>query len=453
MRRLLLVLVTLALFLPLGQALPAAEAAPAAPTTATAKVATAAGDPYACWRSATATCRLHNGATFSSANGTDAQKWAIINRIVSSIRRTPSSGTIHIMSWNIMSRGAVSALIDAARRGVRVRVLMDANNQSRDVPNPGFTRLVKGLRSANAAKSSKFPASRLSYAKKCQGACRRGASASAHAKYYLFSKVGASRDVVMQGSANLTAAAASNQWNDLYTYVDKPGLYRFANRVFAEMWRDRYVAPTWTSYKAPTYELYFSPRQPSQLDPLTYQLQHVVCTGAVNAGNSRGRTIIRAAPDVFRGTWGMKVARQLRRLWNEGCDVKVGYTVIGIDVMKYLRSKAGRGPVPLRQLAQDVDGDRVFDKYFHLKAWTINGRSDAEGVDDKTYHWMINGSSNVSDLSEASDENLGVFKFASVTLQYQRFIDRWFTNPPRSRPVVPSLVPDNLDPYAKMDKD
>ncbi|NHA00226.1 hypothetical protein G5V59_09015 [Nocardioides sp. W3-2-3] len=105
------------------------------------------------------------------------------------------------------------------------------------------------------------------------------------------------------------------------------------------------------------------------------------------------------------------------------------------------------------RLAQDVDGDKVLDKYFHLKAWTINGRSIANGKDQKSYYWMMQGSSNVSDLSKISDENIGVFKYASVTLKYQNYIDRWFTNPPRSRPVIPSRVPKNVDPYAKMEMD
>lgn len=455
MRRLFLVLVTTLLCLPLGQALPTASAAPAEPVAAvqpqSAATVVAKRGPYTCWRAATATCRISGGVTFSSANGNDAQKWAIINRIVSTIRRTPSNASIQIMSWNIMSRGGVSALIDAANRGVRVRVLMDGANRSKDVPNPGFTRLVKGLRAANRAKSAAFPKARYSYAKTCQGSCRRGKAASAHAKYYMFSKVGASRNVVMQGSANLTAAAASNQWNDLVTYTENAPLYSFFNTTFVQMWQDRYVSPSWRQFKGSTFEMYFSPRLDGDVDPLTYQLQRVRCTGTTAGRN--GRTVIRAAPDVFRGTWGMTVAKLLRKLWNEGCDIKIGYTVIGVDVKRYISAPGGRGPVPHRQLAQDVDGDKVLDKYFHLKAWTINGRSIAGGTDDKSYYWMMQGSSNVSDLSKISDENIGVFKYASVTLKYQNYIDRWFTNPPRSRPVIPSRVPKNVDPYAKMEMD
>lgn len=453
MRRLLMVLVTVVLFLPIGRAVPAADATPVGEQLSPARAAAAASGPYTCWRAASATCRVSGGVTFSSANGSRAQKWAIINKIISTIRRTPSSGSIQVMSWNIMSDSAVSALVDAAQRGVRVRVIMDATNQSRDVPNPGFTRLVRGLRAANAAKSAKFPKARYSYAMKCQGSCRRGNAASAHAKYYMFSKVGASRNVVMQGSANLTNAAAGNQWNDLYTYVDNADLYKWVYGVFNQMWRDQYVSPTWVSFKRSTYELHFSPRL-SGTDPLTYQLQHVKCTGASGAGSSSGRTIIRAAPDVFRGTWGMTVAKELRRLWNAGCNVKVGYTVIGIDVKRYLTQNPGsRGPVPLRQLAQDADGDGEFDKYFHLKAWTINGRSDANGPDDKSYFWTMQGSSNVSDLSKISDENIGVFKYKSVTVKYQNYIDTWFSNPPVSRPLLPGIDPSKVDPYANMEMD
>ncbi|NHA00228.1 hypothetical protein G5V59_09025 [Nocardioides sp. W3-2-3] len=68
MRRLLLVLVTAVLCLPLAAALPAAEAAPAAPAAVAqapvaAQVAAKRG-PYACWRAANATCRINGGVTF-----------------------------------------------------------------------------------------------------------------------------------------------------------------------------------------------------------------------------------------------------------------------------------------------------------------------------------------------------------------------------------------------------
>ncbi|HWJ07971.1 MAG TPA: phospholipase D-like domain-containing protein, partial [Nocardioides sp.] len=361
---------------------------------------------------------------------------------------------IRIMSWNIMSDAAVDALIAAQHRGVRVLVIMDATNVSAEVPNPGFKRLRASLASFNTRYNLK--PERRSYAKVCDGACRRGSTASAHAKYYLFSAVGKTKWVVIQGSANLTSASANNQWNDVFTYVDRQGIYDFARRIHIQMWQDKNVWPAWEQYRTPTYDLYFSPRiadvtkneKYSPSDPLLSTLNQVRCKGAVS-GNANHRTVIRAAPDVIRGGWADNVARRLKALWDAGCDVKIGYTIIGINTRKILTARSGRGPVPLRQLVSDVNGDKVFDLYFHLKAWTVNGWIG----DNKAAYWTMNGSSNISALSQASDENIGVFRQSGVTLTYQRHIDYWFNNPPRSRPVVPSLVPDDLDPYANMERD
>ena len=70
--------------------------------------------------------------------------------------------------------------------------------------------------------------SRRSYAKTCIQSCR-GARGAAHAKFYLFSKTGKAKNVVMSGSANLTVAGAVNQWNDMYTWVDNRKLFNFAS--------------------------------------------------------------------------------------------------------------------------------------------------------------------------------------------------------------------------------
>ena len=82
------------------------------------------------------------------------------------------------MSWNIMSRTAVDALLRAQARGVKVRVLMDNTNLV-DIPNPGFQRLKAGFRRAN---QDDIKMSRRSYAKTCIQSCR-GARGAAHAKY------------------------------------------------------------------------------------------------------------------------------------------------------------------------------------------------------------------------------------------------------------------------------
>ncbi len=101
----------------------------------------------------------------------------------------------------------------------------------------------------------------------------------------------------------------------------------------------------------------------------------------------------------------MVLARKVRQLWNQGCDIKIGYTVVGLDVGRFLRSRSGRGPVPMKHLVQDFDGDGEFDNYFHLKAMSIVGNVGG----DRSGYVVLNGSANWSGLARVSDENLGIY--------------------------------------------
>ena len=78
----------------------------------------------------------------------------------------------------------------------------------------------------------------------------------------------------------------------------------------------------------------------------------------------------------MRNERGMRLAQRLRDLWIQGCDVRIAYTVMGVDVFRFLSQPTARGPVPKRHLVQDFNGDGEFDNYFHLKALTINGVYD-----------------------------------------------------------------------------
>ena len=102
----------------------------------------------------------------------------------------------------------------------------------------------------------------------------------------------------------------------------------------------------------------------------------------------------------------------------------------------------------MRHLVQDFDGDGDFDNYFHLKVLTINGRIGA----DRTSYVTFNGSANTSDPSSRSDEQIGKLVGKRNTLQYQRFIDRWFENPPPNAGRRADADP-NVDPYQHVDMD
>lgn len=362
------------------------------------------------------------GITFNAAHGPNRVQYAINNKIKGAIDHSHRGSTIRIMSWNIMSRSAVDHLLQAQRRGARVLALMDSVNWSDEVPNPDFRRLKRGLRQGNHGR----PRSRWSAAKVCHGSCR-GGGGLAHSKYYLFSRAGRSADVVMEGSSNLTVAAATNQWDDIFTFVNRRPIYNFAVAIFNQMWQDRPVANPWRQATQGAFTLAFSPDAGRYFhgDPVTNILSQVKCAGAVY-GNRAHHTIIRLFPDVMRGDRGLRNARQIKSLWNRGCDVEVGYTVLSYKAHKVLVSASGRGPVPMHHMVEDYNGDGQFDNYFHMKVLSVNGVIGG----NRAAFRAVNGSSNLSGLASASDENIGVFTVRKVVLRYQKHLTYWFDHAP-----------------------
>jgi phosphatidylserine/phosphatidylglycerophosphate/cardiolipin synthase-like enzyme len=386
------------------------------------------------------------GVVFNAALGPRADRNRVFGKIITAINHAPAKSRIRVMSWNIMSRTAVDALLRAQARGVKVRVLMDNTNLV-DIPNPGFVRLKNSLKRGNLD----LPQQRRSYAKTCIGSCR-GQRGAAHSKYYLFSKTGKAKNVVMQGSANLTVAGAVNQWNDLYTWVDNRPIYKFAVHVFHQMWQDTPVVDQFVQVDTGKDLMGFTPLigpAGRTADPIQALLSQVQCTGATGGAGKHGHTVIRAAPDVMRNERGMAIAVRLKELYEQGCDVRIAYTVMGVAVFRFLNQPTSRGLVPKKHLVQDFDGDGEFDNYFHLKALTINGVW--AGIPAA---WLtLNGSSNWSGYAAVSDENFGIIKRRAVTMKYQHFIDYWFENFPKSKPPPHDFNLRSVNPYAHVDMD
>ena len=238
----------------------------------------------------------------------------------------------------------------------------------------------------------------------------------------------------------------------MYTWVDNRKLFNFAVRVYGEMWKDAPVAQQFVEFSTGKDLLGFTPLigpGGRTSDPVQDLLSRVTCTGAAGAGKN-GRTIVRAAPDVMRNERGMAIAQRLRELWIQGCDVRIAYTVMGVDVFRFLGAGTARGPVPKKHLVQDFDGDGEFDNYFHLKALTINGVYDG----NPTSYVTLNGSSNWSGYAAVSDENFGILFRRSPTLKYQHFIDYWYENFPKNVPPGRrASTCAQVDRYANLDLD
>ena len=397
--------------------------------------------------------KVKGGVTFNSPIATTAKRRAIMRKITTTIKNAPKGSEIRVFSWKIWTQSGVTALLQAQKRGVKVRAIMFEGNTIVE-DNPHYWRLQKGLQAGNKNRR----ASRHSGARLCSRSCR-GPRGTAHSKFFVFSKSGQSRHIYMHTSSNWGDAAATRQWNDMYTTVGNQAVHDRAAMVFDQAWKDTPVKRRWVEQPTANGAIVFawgpSTKKSTKNDRLVKALQQVKCKGATGgAGNAYGRTIIRTAPDAMRGGPGMRVARLLRTLWNKGCDVKVAYTVIGIDVRQHLTNPSGRGPVPIRHLVQDFDGDGVFDRYFHMKAYTINGRI---GKNRQAY-FLVQGSANTSNLSLNSDETYGYFyNRAQLTKRYQKHIDYWYNNFPQSTPLSfmssRRVASGAVDPYAKMKAD
>lgn len=446
------ILFTASLLTPVAEPFaPRAAAAPAAAAPASLAPAAVVMPPLAPQKRKA--YKVKGGVTFNNAIGNTTQRRAILNKVTRTIRNAPKGSEVRIFSWKIWTYAGVTALINAHKRGVTVRAIMFEGNTIVE-NNPHFWRLKRGLQAGN----KKRPKAKRSGARLCAGSCR-GTSGTSHSKFFTFSKAGQSKHVYMHTSSNWGDAAATRQWNDMYTLVGNKAVYDTAVRVFDEAWKDKPVKRPWVEESIDNGKVVFAwgPSTPKAIknDRVVNTLAKVKCVGATGgAGNANGRTVIRVAPDVMRGGPGMKVAKHLKRLWDAGCDVKVAYTVIGIDVRQHLAGAGGRGPVPMRHLVQDFDGDGIFDRYFHMKTYTINGRI---GKNTEAY-FMVQGSANTSGLALHSDETYGYFfDRASITKRYQNHIDYWFTHFPVVKTVSPSVArrvaSGEIDPYAKINAD
>jgi hypothetical protein len=148
----------------------------------------------------------------------------------------------------------------------------------------------------------------------------------------------------------------------------------------------------------------------------------VKCRGAATPS---GRTRLRIAPDVIREARGMRLGVKIRELWNAGCDIRVGYTVVGRDVGRAMRAPTSRGRLPMRHLVQDRDDDGQFDNYFHMKTMTIVGRIGKK----RANHVTFNGSANWSSVSARSDENMGMSWRKGMTLKVEKHLNFWYSSP------------------------
>ena len=344
---------------------------------------------------------------------------SILRRVIQAVNNTARKEYIRVVVWNYDDRPVTNALLAADRRGVNVQIVVAGS-----VENANWARTRAQL---NRNRSDK------SFALKCTGGCRSRTKIM-HSKYILFSRVHQAKNVAMFGSFNLTTPAGNRQWNDMVT-TRNLGLYTALEDTFNEYSQDMIINAPYKETDLGKYKVTLFPA--FNRNPILAELKRVSCVGAApGAGNESGRTVIRIAIAGWFDAYGNDIARQVRNLWEAGCDIRIITTLAGRGVNKALKHSGGRGPVPVRMLTYDPNEDGIPERYLHMKNIAISGVFDG----DPAAHVLITGSPNWSTRAQKSDEILfRITQATKMVRQYQANTDRLFFGPLAHLRTTPSM--------------
>lgn len=404
--------------------------------------------------------------------GTKAQRLRIINRINSAIINTPKRSETNpnptiIISTFLLDRGdSVDALIAACRRGVSVRVIMDAdieagnaarltralNGDNRtdtngngqidsgdappktgkcgsDLTTARSTTTTDPLLSARVAESdpARWGGDR-SYAKKCSGSCRGpGDGGNVHSKFFMFSRTGSHTNVVMTSSSNLNRGGANTGWNDLMVFNERPGMFAFYADIHRKMTDEDVVGdnerPQFQS--GPVLTRFFPWRGISRdEDPVVRDIRRIKCSGG-----AWGRTTIHVSMFYWSGRRGEYIAAELLNKASNGCRVSVIYGAPSPTVAGTLRDAARRGRITLYDSRWDFDEDGHYEIRTHGKYILVKGKYG----DDAAARMVMTGSANwVSGSLNLADEVTVNVKSAG---RYADYLDNWKTIAAHSRRI------------------
>jgi hypothetical protein len=228
----------------------------------------------------------------------------------------------------------------------------------------------------------------------------------------------------MFGSFNLTTPAGNRQWNDMVT-TKNPGLYNALEQTFKEYAEDTIIQAPYKVTDLGKYQVTLFPA--FNRNPILEELKKVACVGATgNAGNPKHHTTIRIAIAGWFDAYGNDIARQVRRLWERGCDIRIITTLAGRGVNRALKHPGGRGPVPIKEVTFDPNQDGIPERYLHMKNIAISGVFDG----NTSANVLITGSPNWSSRAQKSDEILfRITKATKMVRDYTANTDRLFFGP------------------------
>lgn len=360
--------------------------------------------------------RPPEGAFFNSPIGNSEAQRRIERVIQASIRNARRDSTIRIALFSFDRRPIAQDLIDAHKRGVNVRVLLNDH------------QVTRAMRMMNRAFGHNI--NRRSWIRRCNDGCRAH-SENLHSKFYLFSKTGAAEKTTMVGSVNLTTNALIHQWNDGLV-VKSDAVYDRFVKVFDEYSRDRNVRRPYEVYNiGRRYQLQLLPyiNASRRNDPIMKILNKVRCMGATNGTGIGGRTMIRVDMHRWAGGRGAYLADKIVDLWAAGCNVKVMHGSASEEVRREITRSTHRGRVPIRSNGFDDSGDGMIDRYTHHKYLLISGHYGKDLNERRIY----TGSSNWAPSGVRGDEVIFRVRGPRLLTQYKNNFDFIWDN--GSRPI------------------
>lgn len=380
---------------------------------------------------------VHTGSYFSFPNRSASESRQIRSRVLNTIKSTwgyysvrdadgnPTGekrrGSITMATWSFNDMAVRDALVNAAKRGVRVQIVA-AESINREMNYKPWKSLRRALNDTIKNHPNIWPnADPHNFARQCRGACR-GSGGTPHSKYFLFNDVGSThqQDVVMQSSMNLTLFAYKGQWNSAVVWKDN-GIYNHFMTIFAQSAANKSLGSgAYVRTAVSGVVDIFYPGGNQSRDPVLYALNRVHCTGATSGGVG-GRTRIRVVNYAIYDNRGLAIAKKLRSLWNSGCNVRIIYSLSTRPVLHILRNKSGRGPIPMKQsVIKNKAGEIV--KYNHSKYMAISGNYAGN-----TGNWtVLAGSANWSDFAYHCDEQMQQwFSFAKSAAYFRNFDKTW----------------------------
>lgn len=284
-------------------------------------------------------------AVFNVPSGPPEEQNAIAAHVDRLAAGAPSGSLIRIAVYHFTSSAFAQTLIDAKNRGVRVRLVLDASAGH----GATYRRLAQALGTSRARPS-------------WVTTCRRGCAGTGimHNKFFLFSRAGSDRDVVVQSSANLTTSNRVNAWNNAVTLSD-PTIYGAYVRYFDALADRRHYGYHVTH--SGKYTLYTFPRagRTRKTDTLYELLGHVGCAARTSVHMT---TFFLTRVDVARRLWSL--ARQ-------GCDVRIIYTNLSRAARRILTRAGGPHLLGSHYGYLNMDTARAVEAYVHSKYVAIGG--------------------------------------------------------------------------------